>query len=109
MKIYYENISIVDTLNRCFLPHAGEDMNKKSFYLGYMTNRLISVKLGLMEPTDRDSYLNKRIETTGYLMGTLTYQCFYKINKEMKSYLMKEVNSGVWNINKNYQENRAKY
>ena len=83
MKIYYENISIVDTLNRCFLPHAGEDMNKKSFYLGYMTNRLISVKLGLMEPTDRDSYLNKRVHISGHLIATLFRDLYFRYKNDM--------------------------
>ena len=84
--------------------HLGNNLQKKIHFLGFMVNQLISCLLGIRELDCRDSYLNKRIETTGYLMGTLTYQCFYKIIKEMKSYLMKEVNSGIWNINKNYQE-----
>ena len=88
MKIFYENISIIDTLNRCFLPHAGEDMDKKSYYLGYMTNRLISVSLGLAEPTDRDSYLNKRVHISGHLIATLFRDLYFRY----KNYLIETFN-----------------
>ena len=82
-KRYYENISILDTLNRCFLPHAGEDMVKKSFYLGYMTNCLISTKLGMREPTDRDSYLNKRVHISGHLIATLFRDLYFRYKNFM--------------------------
>ena len=83
MKDYYENVSIIDTLNRCFLPHAGEDMTKKAFYLGYMTNRLISTSLGIIEPTDRDSYLNKRVHISGHLIATLFRDLYFRFKNDL--------------------------
>ena len=37
-------------------------------------------------------------------MGNLTFQCFHKIIKDIKNYITKEINSGIWNINKNYND-----
>ena len=53
---------------------------------------------------DRDSYLNKRIDCIGPLFGSLTFQCFNKISNDIKNYIKKEINSGLWNINENYEE-----
>ena len=92
------------TILKDIFHHLGENIQKKIHYLGFMINQLIQCLLGNRELDCRDSYRNKRIDTTGYLMGTLTYQCFYKMIKEMKTYLIKEVNSGIWTINKNFKE-----
>ena len=46
---------------------------------------------------DRDSYCNKRVETSGYLMGIVLFrQYFTKLVKDMRNSIMKELNSGPW-------------
>ena len=52
-------------LNRECLPHLGNDIKKKLYFLGLMVYRLLLCKLGITKPTDRDNYQNKRLETTG--------------------------------------------
>ena len=49
-----------------------------------MINKLLKCLLGIEKPTDRDSYLNKRIETSGPLLANLTIQGMTKIMKDMK-------------------------
>ena len=87
-----------------YLNHVGNDVQKKIFFTGNMVNKLIKCYVGIHPFDDRDSYLNKRFETPGYLLGSLTYQCVHKITKDIKNYLNKEVNSGIWNLNKQYHE-----
>jgi DNA-directed RNA polymerase II subunit RPB2 len=87
-----------------FLNHLGNDTIKKAYFLGLMVNKLIKCYMGVNELDDRDSYINKRIETTGYLLGNLTYQCLHKISKDIKNYINKEVNSGLLNIKKDYKD-----
>ena len=48
-----------------------------------------------------DSYYNKRIDTSGTLLGNLTIQAMVRLLKIEKFY-KKEVNSGIWTINDNY-------
>ena len=56
-----------------FLPHIGElNFTQKALYLGYIVKRILSVSHGEEKPTDRDSYLYKRIE----ISGTLIYDLF---------------------------------
>ena len=45
---------------------------------------------------DRDSYCNKRVETSGYLMALLFRQYFTKMIKDMRNQIMKELNSNPW-------------
>jgi DNA-directed RNA polymerase II subunit RPB2 len=56
-----------------FLPHIGENnFKQKAYYLGYIVFRLLSVHMGIEEPTDRDNFKYKRIE----LVGSLLYDLF---------------------------------
>ena len=87
-----------------YLHQLKDDLLKKIYYTGYLVNRLIKTYLGVLNVDDRDSYLNKRVETTGNLLGNLTYQAFNKMIKDMKNYINKEVNSGLCNIHNNYDD-----
>jgi DNA-directed RNA polymerase II subunit RPB2 len=98
----------INYINKCilkeYLNHVGDNPIKKLYLTGNMLQKLILCKLSIIPCDDRDSHINKRIETPGYLLGNLTYQCFHKLTKEIKNYITKEVNSGLWNLNKNYNE-----
>ena len=98
-RAYVEEVILKEYLN-----HLGDNPQKKMYFTGYMVNKLLKSYLGISPLDDRDSHLNKRFETTGYLLGNLTFQCFHKIIKDIKNYITKEVNSGIWNLNKNYHE-----
>lgn len=86
-----------------YLSHLNNDLSKL-FFTGYMVNKLLKCYLNLSKFDDRDSNKNKRIDCIGPLLGSLTFQCFNKISKDIKNYIQKDINSGVWNINDNYRE-----
>tara|TARA_B100001094_G_scaffold147047_1_gene142392 strand:+ start:1798 stop:5247 length:3450 start_codon:yes stop_codon:yes gene_type:complete len=90
---------VKDCILKEYLNHLGDDQNKKVYFTGFMVNKLIKCYLGISPYDDRDSYINKRFETPGYLLGNLTYQCIHKITKDIKNFITKEVNSGLWNLN----------
>jgi DNA-directed RNA polymerase II subunit RPB2 len=94
-KLHRLNI-IRNVLEKEFLPHVGTSFEKKALYLGYMTNKLLKCYLGLREYDDRDSYINKRIDTPGILMANLFRQYYGKTIKDMKNMLQKEINNGGW-------------
>lgn len=61
-----------------FLPHVGlkaEDRPKKLRFLALIIRKLLLVRMGNMEPTDRDSYKSKRIHAAGtsYAKSFKTY------------------------------------
>jgi DNA-directed RNA polymerase beta subunit len=92
-----QRLEIIRTiLQKEFLPHVGPDFRKKALYLGYMVNKLVHCYLGLWELDDRDSYINKRVDSPGVLMANLFRQYFGKMVKDMKNMVSKEINSGSW-------------
>lgn len=94
-KLHRLNI-VRSVLEREFLPHVGTDFSKKALYLGHMVNKLLKCYLGIKELDDRDSYINKRVDTPGVLMANLFRQYYGKMVKDMKNMISKEINGGVW-------------
>lgn len=92
-----QRINIVrSVLEKEFLPHVGKEFHKKALYLGYMVNKLIKCYLGLRDFDDRDSYINKKVDTPGVLMANLFRQYYGKVIKDMRNMIQKEINSGGW-------------
>ena len=85
-----------EMIERDVLAHIGKDLKKKAVYLGYMVNKLYNCYSGRINYDDRDSYSNKRVETTGNLMAILFRQYFTKVVKDMRNSIMKELNSNPW-------------
>ena len=94
---------IVNNVLKDIFPHLGDCLIKKIHYLGLMVNKLLKVYLGVSSVDDRDSYINKRIETCGSLMANLTYQCMNRIVRDIKNNINKEVSTGEWNKGKSYE------
>jgi DNA-directed RNA polymerase II subunit RPB2 len=92
---YKKNI-LYDIIKKDFLPHCGSDFNQKAIYLGYMVNRLIKVSLGIIPTDNRDSYVNKRVDTPGILLANIFRQYYGKLVKEFKSMINKEIKNGSW-------------
>ena len=68
-------------------------------YLGFMIRKMIKIHLGLIDYDNRDSYMNKRIDTPGILMSNLFRQCYGKMSKEIKSLIERELS--LWRANHN--------
>jgi len=80
-----------------FLPHVGKSYRRKALYLGYIIRKMIRIYLGYDTYDNRDSYINKRVDTPGILMSNLFRQCYGKMTKELKLVIEKELN--LWRGN----------
>jgi len=78
-KISQTRTSIIEE----FLPHLGNSAFKKSIFLGYMTFRLLQSYLS-NDYADRDSFLNKRVDTTGENMASLFRTNFKKMMRDVE-------------------------
>ena len=87
-----------------YLPHLGEDKKKKLFYTGYMIKKLLLSYIDKIPLDDRDNYCNKRVETPGILLANLFRQCFSKLCKDIRASVIKEINTGSWRANSNYND-----
>jgi len=91
----------MDVLNNDLFPHC-QTLTQKIYLMGYMANKLIRTSLGWIPPSDRDSYLNKRIELTGTLLNNLFRNYFNKLVKEMQKQIVREINTGSWRSSEDY-------
>lgn len=92
----------LEVINNDIFPHC-KTTAQKVYMLGYMTNKLLQTSFGWMEPTDRDSYLNKRVDLTGSLVNNLFRNYLNKLVKDMQKQVVREINSGSWKSNEDYE------
>jgi DNA-directed RNA polymerase beta subunit len=67
-SIRYLNTNLIRILDMNFLPHLGIGPSKrgeKLRFLGSLIRGTLQVALGIMPPTDRDNYANKRVHGAG--------------------------------------------
>lgn len=94
--------TLLNILRKDMLPHVGPDPIAKAIYVGYMVSRLLCCYLGLAPLDDRDSYVNKRLDTPGVLMANLFRQYFGKVIKDMRALVQKDINNGAWRATKQF-------
>lgn len=78
------------------------NQTQKIYMLGYMTNVLLKTSYGWLKQTDRDNYINKRIDLTGILLNNLFRNYFNKLVKDMQKQIVKEINNGSWRSSEDY-------
>lgn len=92
----------LEVINNDIFPHCKTN-TEKIYMLGYMTNRLLQTSFGWIEASDRDSYINKRIDLTGPLLNNLLRNYFNKLVKDMQKQIIKEINNGSWKSKEDYE------
>jgi DNA-directed RNA polymerase II subunit RPB2 len=100
-----KNDFLNDILINDLLPHCKEK-KEKLYLLGYMVKKVIMVSFGWIPCDDRDSYINKRIETTGSLLNNLFRNYFNKYIKEMQKAVRSFINTGCLHM---YNEDDTVY
>ena len=74
----------LEVINNDIFPNCKTE-TQKIYMLGYMANRLLQTSFGWIEESDRDSYINKRIDLTGSLLNNLFRNYFNKLVKDLRS------------------------
>ena len=92
----------IEVLNNDIFPHCKTE-KQKIYMLGYMTNILLQTSFGWLPESDRDSYVNKRVDLTGPLLNNLLRNYFNKLVKDMKKQIVREINTGSWKSNDDYE------
>jgi len=92
----------IEVLSNDIFPHCKTE-KQKIYMLGYMTNILLQTSFGWLLESDRDSYVNKRVDLTGPLLNNLLRNYFNKLVKDMKKQIIREINTGSWKSNDDYE------
>mgnify|MGYP001344998585 CR=1 FL=1 len=63
-----ENFNVYDTLTNNLFPNYGSNETEKGYYLGYVIRQILLTHCNLLKETNRDSYVNKRVDLPGSLL-----------------------------------------
>lgn len=66
-----------------FIPHV-QSFEDKAAYLGYMVRELLGVQDGRLPLTSRDSMNAKRVDVSGFLLGKLLRDLYFRVRNHMK-------------------------
>jgi len=91
----------LDVIAVDLFPHC-ETRMQKVYFLGFMANNLLRASMGLRKEDERDSYLNKRVDTPGALINNLFRNYFNKLVKDMQKQIVREINNGSWRSTEDY-------
>lgn len=91
----------MDVIKLDLFPHCNTH-TEKIYFLGLMANNLLKASLGLRKEDERDSYINKRIDTPGALINNLFRNYFNKLVKDMQKQVVREINNGSWRSTEEY-------
>lgn len=96
---------VIELLTNYLLPHIGE-MNflEKSYFIGHMVFEMLKVYTKKKRPTDRDSFMFKRIELPGSLMTDLFREFYNKQRIEIFQKIDKEYYFKTGLYRDNFQE-----
>ena len=101
------NVAIHEILAEELFPHIGgaDKDYEKACYLGHMTRKVLWVAWNRMPIDDRDAYPNKRVDIPGFLLADLFRKTFTsRMIKDIRASLAKEIHSGSWRANNNFEE-----
>jgi DNA-directed RNA polymerase II subunit RPB2 len=91
----------LEVLQNDLFPHC-QTLKQKTYFLGYMANKLMQASFEWIKGDDRDSYINKRIDLTGTSLNNLFRNYFNKLVKDMEKQIVKEINNGSWRSSEDY-------
>jgi len=77
-----EDNRLQNALDNVLIPHMKPE--KKALFLICMVQELMGVATGKLQPTDRDSLSNQRIETSSSLMSTLFLHLMIKMSNDIR-------------------------
>ena len=75
----------------------------KPKYLGYLIKQLFNVAMHISPESDKDSYVYKRVDISGYLLAELFHESYMKLRKFVRDKLDSMYHFGSWNQKKDYE------
>lgn len=79
-----------------------EKQENKGKYLGYLIKQIFNTVNKISPVTDKDSYVNKRVDTSGYLMAQLFQHSYARLQKHIRDKLDSIYHYGSWHQKMDY-------
>ena len=74
---------ILDVIRTDLFPHIGDNFVDKALSC-YLVNKILCVKHDIEPPTDRDSFLYKRVDLSGFLLANLFRENYKQFQRDSK-------------------------
>jgi len=84
-------------------PNVGNSFHKKAMFLGHVIKKLVYTALGICTTSDRDSYIYKRVDISGFLIGNLFRDYYNQFRNTVRSLIDREYLLGPWRTTKNIE------
>ncbi len=100
--IEYKTIEKVHSiLSNDVFPNMGTNYFEKALFLGSVVNKLIRVVIGADKESDRDNYLYKRVDISGFLIGNLFRDYYNQFRNKMRNQIDQQYLYGPWKTSLN--------
>ena len=97
-----ENFNVINTLNNNLFPNYKNDNDAKCKYLGYVVRKILLTHIGIMNETDRDSYINKRVDLPGSLLLELYRELWGNFKKNISLSIDREYKLNFESLDKDF-------
>ena len=102
-RVKYGTVDFVKSiLTTDIFPNISLFKNKGK-YLGYLVKQFINVAMVISPESDRDSYIYKRVDISGYLLAELFHEAYSKLRKFIRDKMDSMYHFGSWNQKEDYE------
>lgn len=77
-------------------PNVGNNFKNKAMFLGHIVRKIVKVCLGALQPTDRDNYMYKRVDISGFLIANLFRDYYNQFRNFVRSKIDQAYHFGPW-------------
>lgn len=77
-------------------PNVGYSYKNKALFLGHIVRKIVRVALGTSQETDRDSYMYKRVDISGFLLANLFRDYYNQFRNFVRNKLDQAYLYGPW-------------
>lgn len=77
-------------------PNVGYTFKKKAMFLGHIVSKMAKVALGIRQETDRDNYMFKRVDISGFLLANLFRDYYNQFRNVVRNNIDKAYLYGPW-------------
>jgi len=101
---YTEPNFVRHVLTKDAFPNMGSNYTNKTHFLGYLSYKLIQFALGEISSTNRDSYLYKRVDSSGVLMTNTFRDGYNQLRNNIKNKIDREFTYGNYRNMKEFNQ-----
>jgi len=102
--VEYQNVqNVKKILSNDLFPNIVTSLRDKAIFLGHIVMKLINVCLDVTKVTDRDSYIYKRVDISGFLLGNIFRDYYNQFRNVIRNNIDNQYLYGPWRNSKNIE------